>query len=226
MTGRPISTVVLISGRGSNLQALIDQAQRGNLPIRISAVISNVSDAPGLNRARKAQIRTFVVDHRRFTTRAQFDRALMQTIDHHQPALIVLAGFMRILGAAFIDHYAGRLLNIHPSLLPRFPGLDTHRRALQSGAVEHGATVHFVTRDLDAGPIVVQKSVPIFQQDTPDTLAARVLEVEHVIFPLAVRWFAEGRLGVRDGKAWLDKRIALPQTQTEDNSRLAQSEPA
>ena len=225
MTDKPISIVVLISGRGSNLQAIIEQAQRGDLPIRVRAVVSNRPDARGLNYAREARIPTRIVDHRRFATRMQFDETLMNTIDSYQPALVVLAGFTLILGAVFTEHYAGRLLNIHPSLLPRFPGLDTHRRALQSGVTEHGATVHFVTRDLDAGPIVIQKSVPILARDTPDILAARVLDVEHVIFPLAVRWFAEGRLRMHGGKAWLDGCVALPQTRMADNSCVAQIEP-
>ena len=213
MTGQRVPIVVLISGRGSNLQAIIDETRRERLSIRICAVVSNRPDASGLKRAHDARIPTQVIDHHRFATRTLFEHALIKTIDCHQPDLVVLAGFTRILSDAFIDHYAGRLLNIHPSLLPEFPGLNTHQRALESGATEHGATVHFVTRDVDAGPIIIQARVPVLPDDSPDRLAARVLEEEHRIYPLAIRWFAKGRLSMRHGTAWLDGRVQLPQSQ-------------
>ncbi len=186
--------VILISGRGSNLQAIIEARREQGLPIDIRAVISNNPDAAGLERARRAGIPTTVIDHRHFPDRKAFDAALMQAIDAHAPKLVVLAGFMRILGPAFIAHYAGRLMNIHPSLLPAFQGLDTHARALAGGAKEHGATVHFVTDEVDAGAIILQTTVPILPNDDATTLAARALAEEHRILPRAIRWFAEGRI--------------------------------
>lgn len=206
MSSLPLPVVVLISGRGSNLQAIIDETRERELPIELRAVISNSPVAPGLRQAHAARIPTYVVDHHEFATREAFERALIEAIDAHHPRLVALAGFMRVLGTAFIDRYAGRLMNIHSSLLPQFPGLKTHARALAAGVVEHGATVHFVTRDVDVGPIIVQARVPVVADDTPDTLAARVLEQEHRIYPLAIRWFAEGRLSVREGKVLLDGR--------------------
>ena len=196
--------VILISGRGSNLQAIIDQTRAGHLPIDIRAVISNNPHAAGLQLAQAAGLGTAVIDHRNYPDRDAFDQALLQAIDRHQPQLVVLAGFMRILGAAFIRHYAGRLLNIHPSLLPAFKGLNTHARALAAGTREHGASVHFVTNDLDGGPVVIQARVAVQSDDTPATLAARVLEAEHRILPLAIRWFAEHRLSIRNGQVLLD----------------------
>jgi phosphoribosylglycinamide formyltransferase-1 len=201
--GRP-GIVVLISGRGSNLQALIEAVRAGELPGEIRAVISNNPGAPGLARAQQAGIPTHVINHRDFSSRDAFDRALMQCIDRYQPKVVVLAGFLRILGPAFIDHYAGRLLNIHPSLLPAFPGLDTHARALQSGERVHGASVHFVTHEMDSGPVIIQAAVPVLPDDTPDTLAERVLKEEHRIYPLAVRWFLEDRLSVAGTRVLLD----------------------
>ena len=206
MSTAPAGMVVLISGRGSNLQALIDAIHAGQLPAEIRAVISNSSDAPGLARAQRAGIPTHVISHRDFASRDQFDRALMQCIDSYAPRVVVLAGFLRILGRDFIDHYAGRLLNIHPSLLPEFPGLNTHARALQSGARQHGASVHFVTREMDSGPVIIQAAVPVLPGDTPDTLAERVLKEEHRIYPLAIRWFLENRLSVAVGRVLLDGR--------------------
>jgi phosphoribosylglycinamide formyltransferase-1 len=207
MNTAPAPVVILISGRGSNLQAIIEAIRAGRLPIAIRAVISNNPAAPGLEMARAAGLATQVVDHRAFTDRAAFDRALMEAIDRHAPRLVVLAGFLRILGKAFIDHYAGRLMNIHPSLLPAFKGLDTHARALAAGARRHGASVHFVGNDVDGGPIVAQAEVPVLPGDDAPTLAARVLAEEHRILPLAIRWFVEGRLSVRDGQALLDGHI-------------------
>jgi len=186
------SVVILISGRGSNLRAILD----AHLPARIAAVISNKPDAAGLEFARKHGIATEVVDHRLHAAREDFDRALMQAIDAHAPDLVVLAGFMRVLTEGFVQHYAGRMINIHPSLLPAFPGLHTHRQAIEAGVKIHGCTVHFVTPTVDHGPIIVQAAVPVHQDDTPQTLAARVLEQEHRIFPAAIRWFLDGRLHV------------------------------
>ena len=195
---------MLISGRGSNLQAIIDAIRAGELAANIRAVISSEPGAPGAARARTAGIPTQVVNYRDYDTREAFDQALMQRIDACQPQLVVLAGFMRILGRDFIDHYAGRLINIHPALLPEFPGLNTHARALQGGATRHGASVHFVTREVDGGPVIVQAAVPVFADDTPEVLAERVLQEEHRIYPLAIRWFIDGRLSVEDGRVLLD----------------------
>ena len=182
--------VILISGRGSNMEALLD----AKLPARIAAVISNEPAARGLEITRRRNLPTAVVDHRGFADRAAFDAALAGEIDRHAPRLVALAGFMRVLTAGFVRAYEGRLLNIHPSLLPAFPGLDTHRRALQAGVRIHGCTVHFVTGELDHGPIVIQAAVPVLPDDTEERLAARVLKEEHRIYPQAVRWFCEGRL--------------------------------
>jgi phosphoribosylglycinamide formyltransferase-1 len=186
--------VALISGRGSNMQALLDAG------IPLAAVISNRADAKGLEVAAARGVPTRVVEHRRFPTREAFDAALADEIDRFSPELVVLAGFMRVLTPAFVARYAGRLMNIHPSLLPAFPGLDTHERALAAGAKEHGCTVHFVTAELDHGPIVIQARVPVKPGDTAQALAARVLRQEHVVYPRAVRWFLDGRLVIRDGR--------------------------
>ena len=198
------NVVVLISGSGSNLQALIDSAAHDDNPARIAAVISNRADAYGLQRAQNAGIATVVLDHKQFDGREAFDAALIEAIDAHQPDLVVLAGFMRILTGDFVRHYEGRLLNIHPSLLPRYKGLHTHRRALEAGDAEHGCSVHFVTEELDGGPLVVQAVLPVAAGDTIETLAQRVHAEEHRIYPLAVRWFAEGRLRLGAQGAMLD----------------------
>ncbi|ATH82997.1 phosphoribosylglycinamide formyltransferase [Pseudomonas sp. KHPS1] len=200
----PCNVVVLISGSGSNLQALIDSVAQGDNPARIAAVISNRADAYGLVRAQNAGIATEVLDHKQFDGREAFDAAMMQAIDVHQPDLVVLAGFMRILTPGFVQHYSGRLLNIHPSLLPRYKGLHTHQRALDAGDAEHGCSVHFVTEELDGGPLVVQAVLPVAPDDTADSLARRVHQQEHQIYPLAVRWFAEGRLRLGAQGAMLD----------------------
>lgn len=185
--------VVLISGRGSNMLALLD----AGLPV--SAVISNVPDAKGLDLAASKGVPTRVVDHKRFPTREAFDAALAAEIDAFRPRLVALAGFMRVLTPGFVARYDGRLMNIHPSLLPQFPGLHTHERALRAGAKEHGCTVHFVTAELDHGPIVIQARVPVRAGDTAETLAARVLRQEHVIYPRAVRWFLQDQLVIERG---------------------------
>ncbi|WP_286798686.1 phosphoribosylglycinamide formyltransferase [Pseudomonas sp. UBA4034] len=199
--------VVLLSGTGSNLQTLIDSTRTGDSPVRIAAVISNRSDAYGLQRARDAGIETRSLDHKAFDGREAFDRALVELIDAFNPKLVVLAGFMRILSGDFVRHYAGRLLNIHPSLLPKYKGMHTHQRALDAGDREHGCSVHFVTEELDGGPLVVQAVVPVESDDSAQTLAQRVHTQEHRIYPLAVRWFAEGRLILGDQGALLDGQL-------------------
>lgn len=191
--------VILISGRGSNMQAIVQRCAEQRWPARVAAVIANRPEAQGLAFAHEHGIATAVVDHKAHASREAFDAALAAAIDAHAPDLVVLAGFMRILGAAFVQRYQGRLLNIHPSLLPAFPGLHTHRRALEAGCKLVGATVHFVTPELDHGPIVLQSAVPVLQGDDEEALAARVLATEHVIYPQAVRWFVEDRLVIDEG---------------------------
>jgi len=192
--------VILISGRGSNMQSIVRAAQAEQWPARIAAIVSNKPDAAGLAFAAEHGIATAVVPNKEYPTRDAFDSALRATIDRFAPDLVVLAGFMRILTPPFVDHYAGRLLNIHPSLLPSFTGLDTHRRALDAGVKLHGATVHFVTAELDHGPIVAQAAVPVLDDDTEGSLSARVLEQEHIMYPRAVRWFIEGKLTVEGNR--------------------------
>jgi len=189
------SIVILISGRGSNMEAIV----RAQLPARVAAVISNRADAAGLTFARQQGIATEIVEHRDFAARDAFDAALAAAIDRHAPDVVAMAGFMRILTPGFVRRYAGRLLNIHPSLLPVFPGLHTHRRALEEGVKVHGCSVHFVTENLDHGPIVIQAAIPVRRGDTEETLAARVLRQEHRVYPLALRWFVEGRLVLENG---------------------------
>ncbi len=196
--------VILISGRGSNMEAVVRAARSEQWPARIAAVISNKADAKGLEFAQEHGIATAVVPNKDFATRAEFDAALQEVIDSFSPDLVVLAGFMRILTAPFVEHYAGRMLNIHPSLLPLFPGLHTHQAAIDSGESEHGATVHFVTAELDHGPVVAQAKVPVLPGDTEDTLSARVLVEEHKLYPYAIRLFVEDRLSIVGG----DVRIA------------------
>jgi len=193
--------VILISGRGSNMEALLE----ARLPARVAAVISNNPEAGGLATARSRGIDTAVVDHRAYADRAAFDAALAAEIDRHCPDLVVLAGFMRILTASFIERYRGRMMNIHPSLLPAFKGLHTHREALAAGVRIHGCTVHFAAEDVDSGPIIAQAAVPVLPDDTEQHLAARVLAEEHRIYPQAVRWFLEGRLRIAaDGTVTVD----------------------
>ncbi|HHJ1296700.1 phosphoribosylglycinamide formyltransferase [Pseudomonas sp. P1B16] len=204
MPSKTCNVVVLLSGSGSNLQALIDSCSSEDSPVRIRAVVSNRADAYGLQRAAAAGIDTAVLDHTGFDGREAFDAALMARIDGFAPDLVVLAGFMRILSGGFVRHYQGRLLNIHPSLLPKYKGLHTHRRALEAGDAEHGCSVHFVTEELDGGPLVVQAVVPVTSDDTAESLAQRVHHQEHQIYPLAVHWFAEGRLRLGEHGALLD----------------------
>jgi phosphoribosylglycinamide formyltransferase-1 len=189
--------VILISGRGSNMEAIVRAQQAEGWPARIAAVISNKADAPGLQFAQANGIPTVVVPSKEYPTRDAFDAVLQETIDRFAPDLVVLAGFMRILTAPFVAHYAGRMLNIHPSLLPLFPGLHTHRQALAAGVAEHGATVHFVTAELDHGPAVLQARIPVLPGDTEECLAERLLEQEHRIYPQAVRLFVEDRLDIQ-----------------------------
>jgi phosphoribosylglycinamide formyltransferase-1 len=188
--------VILISGRGSNMEAIVRACASEGWPARIAAVIANRPDATGLAFAASHGIATAVVDHRQFADRDSFDAALAEQIDAFAPDLVALAGFMRVLTARFVDHYAGRMLNVHPSLLPSFTGLKTHQQALDAGVRLHGASVHFVTSQLDHGPIVAQAAVPVIAGDTVATLAERVLATEHIIYPRAVRWFVEGRLAL------------------------------
>ncbi|HVN43103.1 MAG TPA: phosphoribosylglycinamide formyltransferase [Steroidobacteraceae bacterium] len=201
-----LPVVVLLSGRGSNLRALAERAATGHLPIEIRAVVSDRPESAGLAWAGSRGLPTAALRPADYPDRESYDRALGELVESFGPRLVVLAGFMRILGAVFVDRFAGRMLNIHPSLLPRHRGLHTHRRVLEAGEREHGASVHFVTRELDGGPVVIQARVPVLEGDDEDRLAARVLEQEHRIYPRCVGWFATGRLQYRDGAAWLDGR--------------------
>lgn len=199
--------VVLVSGNGSNLQAIIDACQSNQINGKVVAVISNQPNVYSLIRAKQANIPSHVINHKAFISREEFDDKVQQQIDCYQPDLIVLAGYMRILTADFVQHYAGKMLNIHPSLLPKYPGLHTHRRAIEAGDKEHGTTVHFVTEDLDGGPIILQAKVPIFDNDTEQDVTERVLTQEHRIYPLVVKWFCDNRLNMQDGKAYLDGKL-------------------
>lgn len=211
MSAEPLRVVVLISGSGSNLQALMDAVQAGALPAEIVAVISNRRDAFGLERARRAGIASDAVLPADHGSREAYENALAASIDRHAPGLVVLAGFMRVLSANFVRRYEGRILNIHPSLLPKYRGLSTHRRALDAGDAMHGASVHFVTAELDGGPVIVQAEIPVNRDDTEQSLALRVQNIEHVIYPQAVRLFAQGRVRMNAGRVELDGRpLAAP----------------
>src|SRR6056297_2382007 len=198
---------ILASGSGSNMQAIVDACNDGTIPARITVVGSNRPGAGVLERAHRAGIPQVILDHRDYATRDAFDRAMLAALAPHAPDLVILAGFMRILTPVFIAPFRGRLLNIHPSLLPKYPGLATHARAIAAGDREHGATVHFVTEELDGGPPVLQARVPITAADSAETLAARVLDIEHRIYPVAVAWWISGRLELTAGGAQLDGRI-------------------
>lgn len=200
----PLPLVVLLSGRGSNFQALLRAIQGGRLNADIRAVISNRPHAAGLVLAREAGIASAVLEHGQYADRESYDAALQQAIEVHQPALVVLAGFMRILSPGFVQYYEGRLINIHPSLLPQYRGLDTHARALADGVTEHGASVHYVTEELDGGPVILQARVPILPGDDAELLAARVLKEEHRLYPAAVDLIARGRIRWRDHRVWFD----------------------
>ncbi|KHN52584.1 phosphoribosylglycinamide formyltransferase [Pectobacterium fontis] len=201
--------VVLISGHGSNLQALIDACKNGRIKGKIVAVFSNNAEAYGLARAQQAGIPTCVLNPEDFADRATFDAALASEIEQYDPALVVLAGYMRILSPEFVAQFAGKMLNIHPSLLPKYPGLHTHRKALENGDREHGTSVHFVTDELDGGPLILQAKVPVFSDDTEESLSERVKTHEHTIYPMVINWFLNGRLVMRDNEAWLD-RVRIP----------------
>lgn len=196
--------VILISGSGSNMTAIADAVKAGDIDADIAAVICNRPDAAGIQKARDRDLETAVLDHKQYGSREAFDSAMMELIDSYHPDLVVLAGFMRILTPDFVAHYHGRMLNIHPSLLPKYQGLHTHQRALEAGETEHGVTVHFVTEELDGGPIAVQAVVPVFDGDDESSLQKRVQIQEHVIYPIAVKWFTEGRLSMQAGQARLD----------------------
>lgn len=208
--------VVLISGSGSNLQAFIDKVASGELPVTIELVISNNADAFGLQRATRAGIATDCIDHRNFPSRTEFDRALMDRIDLVEPDIVILAGFMRILTPEFVEHYRQRLVNIHPSLLPKFPGTDTHRRAIAAGEKWHGVTIHFVVTEVDAGPVIVQGRIRINRSESADELQQRIHRVEHQLYPQAVKWFAQDRLSVRHGEVLLDGERSDMQLQSFD----------
>ncbi|MDX6913861.1 phosphoribosylglycinamide formyltransferase [Pectobacterium carotovorum] len=203
--------VVLISGHGSNLQALIDACKNGRLKGKIAAVFSNNAEAYGLERAQNADIPTCVLNPEDFADRAAFDAALANEIEQYDPALVILAGYMRILSPDFVAQFAGKMLNIHPSLLPKYPGLHTHRKALENGDREHGTSVHFVTDELDGGPLILQAKVPVFSDDTEESLSERVKTHEHTIYPMVINWFLNGRLVMRDNEAWLDSVRIPPQ---------------
>ena len=206
MSDLPRRTAILISGSGSNLQSFIDKSACGDIGLELCVVFSNRPDALGLQRARRAGIPTECLEHGDFPDRETFDRAVAATLDRHAPDLIVLAGFMRILSPWFVQHYSGKILNIHPALLPAYPGLDTHQRVLDAGEKWHGSTVHFVNEQLDGGPRVLQGRLAVDPAETADELCARVQALEHQIYPLAADWFGQGRLEARDGAAWLDGR--------------------
>ncbi|MBC1187336.1 phosphoribosylglycinamide formyltransferase [Kluyvera sp. SCKS090646] len=203
--------VVLISGSGSNLQAIIDACEQKRIPGTIRAVFSNKADAFGLERAREAGIPQHALAASQFASREAFDRELMHEIDAYAPDVVVLAGYMRILSAEFVQHYQGKLLNIHPSLLPKYPGLNTHRQALDNGDTEHGTSVHFVTEELDGGPVILQAKVPVFAGDDEAEITSRVQAQEHAIYPLVVSWFLNGRLKMQDNHAWLDDIKLTPE---------------
>lgn len=206
------SIVVLISGSGSNLQAIIDAIASGQINGRIAAVLSNKEDAFGLQRARLAAIPEIVISHRDYDSRESFDAAMIEAIDAHNPDLIVLAGFMRILTDTFVRHYQGRMVNIHPSLLPKYKGLHTHQRALEAGDSQHGCTVHFVTEELDGGPLALQAPIDILATDTTESLQQRVHSSEHKIYPLAVEWFCADRLKLSvSGSVQLDGTTLAPE---------------
>lgn len=202
----PLSIVVLISGSGSNLQAIIDNLQVRNINARIKAVISNRPGVLGLERAANAGIETRTIDHTEFESRLSFDQAMIDTIDSYQPELIILAGFMRILSDEFVEHYAGRLINIHPSLLPNFKGLNTHQRAIDASHDKHGASVHFVSNELDGGPVIAQAEVAVSANDDAQSLRLKVLEQEHILYPLVTKWFAERRITLNNNQVYFDQR--------------------
>lgn len=209
MTSSPYSIVVLVSGNGSNLQAIIDQIDTKEIKAEISAVISNRPDAFALERAEKAGIPNIVLEHSQFIDRESFDESLAQIIDSFSPDLVILAGFMRILSDGFVEKFQGKLINIHPSLLPKYKGLHTHKKALENNDNEHGASVHFVIPELDAGAVLIQGIVPVESNDTEESLAERVHQMEHVIYPNAVEWLVNGDVQIKDNKVFLNDKLLL-----------------
>ena len=203
--------VILISGSGSNMLAIADEVAEKSPDADIAAVICNVPDAAGVQKARDRDLNAIVINHKEYSSREDFDVAMMRQIDEFQPDLLVLAGFMRILTPDFVRRYEGRMINIHPSLLPKYPGLNTHQRALDAGDAVHGVTVHFVTEVLDDGPNIIQAVVPVTDDDDAESLKGKVQAQEHIIYPIAVKWFIEGRLKMDQGKAWLDN-AQLPES--------------
>ena len=208
--------IILVSGNGSNLQAIINACQNNLINGKIVAVISNKPDVYSLMRAKQANIPSHVINHKEFASREAFDHQLQLQIEEYQPDLIVLAGYMRILTPHFVQHYSGKMLNIHPSLLPKYPGLNTHRRAMEAGDKEHGTTVHFVTDELDGGPIILQAKVPIFDNDEEQDIVERVLTQEHQIYPLVIKWFCDDRLTMINGRAYLDQTMIPKSGYAED----------
>lgn len=209
--------LVLVSGSGTNLQALIDASRERDFPGQITAVGSNRPGAFALERAAQANIETFVVDHKKFDSREEFDAALMAEIRRHNPDLIVLAGFMRILTTDFVRAFRGKMLNIHPSLLPRYTGLNTHQRAIEAGDSLHGVSIHFVTEELDGGPVIAQAEVQVATDDTPESLAEKVQEKEHILYPIVVRWFCEGRIQLGSDYILFDGDILKTPMRLPDN---------
>lgn len=199
--------VVLVSGSGSNLQAIIDACTSHHINGEIVAVISNKPEVYALTRAKNSDIPAWVINHNAYSTREEFDHVMAQKIDTYHPDLIVLAGYMRILTADFVKRYTGKMINIHPSLLPKYPGLHTHKRAIEAGDQEHGTSVHFVTEELDGGPIILQAKVPIFADDEEQDVIDRVLVQEHQIYPLVIKWFCDNRLNMQNGRAYLDDKV-------------------
>jgi len=197
---------VLISGSGSNLQSIIDNIKQGNIKAQIVCVISNNPDAYGLVRAKQVKIPTHILEHTRFSTHEEFEKELVNTLKVYEVNLVILAGFMRILGNFFVTAYKDKILNIHPSLLPKLPGLHTHQRAIEAGETTHGCSVHLVTTDLDQGPLIIQATVPVQGSDSPGSLAKKVLEKEHIIYPLAIKWFSQNKLNFKDGLIFLDNK--------------------
>ena len=215
------SIVVLISGSGTNLQAIIDACAEQKIPGKVNAVLSNKAGVYGLERAQNANIKTHVLSHKDYESRDKYDKALIEVIDQYQADVVVLAGFMRILTADFVEHYQGRLINIHPSLLPKYQGLDTHQRAIDAGDEEHGCSVHFVTEELDGGPVILQAKVPVFDDDDADSLAQRVHVQEHQIYPMVVKWMCEKRLTMKQQgtnfSAYLDESLLPAQGYANDD---------
>jgi len=206
MTAKPLSIVVLISGSGSNMQAIIDSLPKHHINAKIKAVISNKADAYGLDRAKLANIPAISIDHSLYDSRLSFDHAMIETIDSFEPDLVILAGFMRILSDEFVNHYTARLINIHPSLLPNFKGLHTHQRALDAGHHQHGASVHFVSNELDGGPVIAQAAVTISDDDDAESLRLKVLEQEHIIYPLVIKWLAQRRITLQSRTVYFDQK--------------------